>query len=339
MNWKRWLVAAVGLSVAALILVLLWTVEPGTWEALARLHPGWFAAALGVHVLSWLFWGVRIHLLAQGLGVRIGVRRATQVVVASLFPAAITPAHVGGEVMRIYLLKREGLSYGDATAVTMGERVLDSLLLFVAFPLGVLVFARILAEQAWAATFLWITVAFFIAVLALLLLLLAKLEWAMKVVERLLRKPALRERIREEVLRFRSSLVTTIVRRRRTAFLGFLCTAGFWVSEFAVPSFLLLALGMDPLWRASMAAQSILILFVLVPITPGGSGMMEATAALLYAPLGLGAVLGVFILLWRFIIYYTNLIVGGLASLRELGEMGRILQGGRQPGPGEPGRP
>jgi uncharacterized protein (TIRG00374 family) len=326
MKWKRWLLVALALSVAALVAVLLWTVEPGTWSALASLHPGWLALAVGVHALSWLFWGLRIHLLAMGLGARVAPGRATQVVVASLFPAAITPAHFGGELMRIYLLKREGLSYGDATALTMGERVLDSLLLFVAFPLGVLTFAPVLASQGWAQSFLWVTVGFFVGVLALFALLLWKLELAMGLLERLLRRPHLKERIREEVLRFRASLVTLILRRRGLALAGFGCTVGFWLCEFAVPSFVLLALGLDPAWHLSMAAQSILILFVLVPLTPGGSGVMEVTAALLYAPLGLGGLLGVFLLLWRFIIYYVNLMVGALASLKELGGMSEVLE-------------
>ncbi len=326
MKWKGWLLAALGLSVAALVAVLLWTVGPGTWSALASLHPAWLAAAVGVHGLSWLFWGVRIHLLARGLGARISPGRATQVVVASLFPAAITPAHFGGELMRIYLLKREGLGYGDATALTMGERVLDSLLLFAAFPIGVLAFAPVLASGGWAQSFLWVTMGFFAALLALLVLLLWKLELAMGLLERLLRKPHLKERIREEVLRFRSSLATLILRRRGLALAGFGCTVGFWLCEFAVPSFVLLALGLDPAWQLSMAAQSILILFVLVPLTPGGSGVMEATAALLYAPLGLGGLLGVFVLLWRFIIYYVNLLVGALASLKEMGQLGAVLE-------------
>lgn len=326
MKWKRWLLVALGLSVGALVGVLLWTVEPGTWRALATLHPGWLAAAVGVHTLSWCFWGVRIHLLARGLGARIGAGRATQMVVASLFPAAITPAHFGGELMRIYLLKREGLSYGDATALTMGERVLDSILLIAAFPLGVLAFAPVLATQGWAQSFLWVTVGFFAGVLALFVLLLWKLELAMGLLERLLRRPHLRERIREEVLRFRSSLVTLILRRRGLALVGFGCTVGFWLCEFAVPSLVLLALGLDPAWWTSMAAQSILILFVLVPLTPGGSGVMELTAALLYTPLGLGGLLGVFLLLWRFIIYYVNLIVGALVSFKEMGRLGAVLE-------------
>ena len=82
---------------------------------------------------------------------------------------------------------------------------------------------------------------------------------------------------------------------------------------------ILLALGLPPFWVESYAAQALLLIIVMLPTTPGSSGVAELGMAALYGVL-LGAshqyLLGVFVLLFRFITYHMNMICGAIFQYR-----------------------
>ena len=92
-----------------------------------------------------------------------------------------------------------------------------------------------------------------------------------------------------------------------------------WSTGFLIPSMILLALGLPPLWFESYAAQALLLIIVILPTTPGSSGVTELGMAALYGVL-LGAshqyLLGVFVLLFRFITYHMNVICGAIFQYR-----------------------
>jgi hypothetical protein len=86
-----------------------------------------------------------------------------------------------------------------------------------------------------------------------------------------------------------------------------------------IPSMLLLALGLPPYFIESYAAQALLLIIVMLPTTPGSSGVTELGMAGLYGVL-LGSsqqyLLGVFVLLFRFISYHMNIICGAIFQYR-----------------------
>jgi uncharacterized protein (TIRG00374 family) len=55
-----------------------------------------------------------------------------------------------------------------------------------------------------------------------------------------------------------------------------------------------------------------------IPLTPGNSGIAELSTATIYSTFVSTSVLGIFILGWRIVTYYLNIIVGGLVSIRIL---------------------
>ncbi|WP_243670997.1 flippase-like domain-containing protein [Methanoculleus chikugoensis] len=55
---------------------------------------------------------------------------------------------------------------------------------------------------------------------------------------------------------------------------------------------------------------------MMIPLTPpGGSGVAEIGATSLYSLFVPSAIVGVFVLLWRLIFYYLNILLGLLSSL------------------------
>ena len=124
------------------------------------------------------------------------------------------------------------------------------------------------------------------------------------------------KRINTEVDNFRNSMVcfagekTAIVKASILTFL-------FWSTGFMIPSMILLGLGLPPYFIESYAAQILLLVIVMMPTTPGSSGVAEGGIYLLYGVLiNSEPLLLVFILLYRFISFHMNLIVGAVFMQR-----------------------
>jgi uncharacterized protein (TIRG00374 family) len=108
--------------------------------------------------------------------------------------------------------------------------------------------------------------------------------------------------------------------KEKKSFIGaVVLTILMWSTGFMIPSMLLLSLGLDPFFIESYAAQALLLIIVMLPTTPGSSGITELGMAALYGVI-LGSshqyLLGVFVLLFRFISYHMNLICGAIFQYR-----------------------
>jgi uncharacterized protein (TIRG00374 family) len=57
-------------------------------------------------------------------------------------------------------------------------------------------------------------------------------------------------------------------------------------------------------------------MIMMIPLTPGSVGIAEVSIAAFYSTIIPLPLVGVFVLLWRLILYYFNVIVGLIASLR-----------------------
>jgi glycosyltransferase 2 family protein len=99
-----------------------------TYKVLSSINIKFVLLALSLHLLSWVFWSLRIQLLALTVGHGISFNLAFKTTLASNFLASLTPSAAGGEPMRIKMLADDGMSYGSATAVVLAERLLDSFL-------------------------------------------------------------------------------------------------------------------------------------------------------------------------------------------------------------------
>ena len=104
-------------------------------------------AALVIHIFSFVIWGLRIKSMTGALGHKIGLLRSFEIVVSGTFIAALTPSSIGGEPFRILLLRQDKMPVGQATAVILGERVLDAVLLLLAVPFSLYLFHGMLSDS------------------------------------------------------------------------------------------------------------------------------------------------------------------------------------------------
>ncbi|MDY6865938.1 MAG: lysylphosphatidylglycerol synthase transmembrane domain-containing protein, partial [Halobacteriota archaeon] len=120
---KRLLIISLSISIVAIIVILIFTIDDETIESLASIRPEFLIISMLVYLLSILTWSLRIKVISEGIGDRISLRECTTILMSSLFAAAITPSKAGGEPVRIILMSRDRMSVGDATAVILGERI------------------------------------------------------------------------------------------------------------------------------------------------------------------------------------------------------------------------
>ena len=120
------------------------------------------------------------------------------------------------------------------------------------------------------------------------------------------------DRINTEVDNFHDSMVFFLGDGKKAFIIAGFLTVLYWSTGFMIPSMLLLGLGMQPFFIESYAAQVLLLVIIMMPTTPGSSGMTELGVGGLYTVLIGSSLIGIFVLLFRLITYHMNLIAGAI---------------------------
>jgi len=322
----KWIWISIAFSIVVLVAVMITTYDKNTIDYLLHFNPYFLLLAIGLRTGSLVFWALRIQKMAESLGYKIPFLYSFNLVMANLLAGAITPGQAGGEPVRVHELYRADVKVGDATAIVIMERVLDGVVLTL---MGIA--AMLMLGGIWKSLSIEVIVAmlvawtFMIGIVVLLIfaarkperakgLMIRVLSWAQRKSpgERLKRTIAFAN---QEIDNFFTALNYFTSRGRRGLLYGTIFTTLFWSSEFFVASLLLIALGQPPFIAESFLFQLIIAVVMMVPLTPGSSGIAELSATSLYVLIIPSSIVGVFVLLWRALLYYFNIIVGLVASL------------------------
>jgi len=327
------MIIALTLSIVIIIVILYFTIDTSTLNKLSSVNIKYefFVIAIFLNILYWILWGARIKVLSNAIdnNIKVGLWKSTKIVIANLFLAGITPSMAGGEPVRIHLLNKDGMSFGCATAAVLGERLLDAIFILILVPIAVFIFKNKPGVQFLSAG-LWIGVFVFILLLLFFLYALIKPErikaFLIKINKKLSRFTKKKEsqskvivRINKEVDNFHMSMTHFVGEGRKAFFKASILTILFWSTGFMIPSMILLGLGLPPFFVESYAAQVLLLVIIMMPTTPGSTGVAEIGIYGLYGVLigtGSASLIGVFIILYRFITYHMNLIAGAFFMQR-----------------------
>lgn len=345
------IIASFSLSIIFIILILYFTVKPEDFIKLTLINIRYefFIIAIILNFISWCIWGLRLKILscAAESNICISWWESTRIVMANLFLAGITPSMAGGEPVRIYLLNKDGMSFGCATASVLGERLLDAIFLLICVPFGFFIF-RDKINIGYIS--LGLTIGIFIFLLAIFLFLYAIfipekvkkiLFWINKKLSRFSKKKEKKskiiDRINREVDNFHSSMMVFLKEKKNAFLTGGFLTFIMWLTAWLIPSMILFGLGIRHNIIYAIVAQIFLIIIIMLPTTPGSAGVTELGVAGLYSfiindalisyghPLinilggrepALLALTGVFVILFRFITYHMNIIIGALFQYR-----------------------
>jgi uncharacterized protein (TIRG00374 family) len=317
---------SIGFSLLVLVVILFFTINENTLTYLKAINPLFLLLAFMTHVLTMCFWALRVQKMSGSLGYRIGFFYSLNLVFANLLAAAVTPAQAGGEPVRIHELYKANVPLGDATAIVIMERVLDGIALA-----GLAAFSMIVLTDQWQSlgavseVMVFVTWIFVSGCLVLFYLAIRRPDVVKKVVNRCtlyLTKTWENERVEELLLRadkeidnFQTATIRFIHTAKGGLCWGMLFTLLYWVSEIVTASLILIGLGQPPLILESFVIQLILAILMMMPLTPGSSGIAEIGATSMYALFIPASIVGIFVVIWRVVLYYFNIALGILSSI------------------------
>jgi uncharacterized protein (TIRG00374 family) len=326
---RSWFALSVLFSLTVIALVFATTFTEETIGYILNFNVFFLLLAIAFRLLALAIWGLRIQVMSGSLGYRVPLPHCVNMVLASLLAGTITPGQAGGEPVRVHELYRSGVKLGDAAAVVIMERVLDGVILTVMGIILMTLMTRFFWSSFSPGLYLLVIIAWILMISFLVIPVLAirypemTKKVLMKLVNWLVPKlswwssspQALVELADKEI----DNLFTSMARFAGTARMGLLgggiTTGLFWVTEFLVASFILMGLGLGPAVIESFFFQILIAIINMIPLTPGSSGITELSTSSLYALIIPTGMIGIFVLLWRFITFYLNIILGAIAGL------------------------
>jgi uncharacterized protein (TIRG00374 family) len=335
-KYEKCLIITLLISVLSIALVAGLTFNSETLDALRKIKLEYILAAALAHVLLYLIWGLRIKVLCESLGYAISSLKAIEIVISSSFFAAITPAFAGGELLKLHLLYKNDMPLGRATAVVVGERFLDALIIFSSLPFALFILGNMLPDRRFDVV---IMIANLIVLISLFLFIYGvwKPEKVKYLIQEITRKLAplmgkrtdaaltnLMEKVDMEIDHFHDSVRIYLSEGKKGLLLGVIYTILFWVIDFYLLVLILEGLSQTPSILTVFAAQVIIAVIIIVPATPGASGVAELGAASIFSIFVGSSILGITVIAWRALTYHMNLVVGGFMSLKVLKDMDLI---------------
>lgn len=317
-SFRTGLLAAVILSICGLGLAGR-GFSPGEMLAiLGRFKPLYLGLAFVLSFGLWVAEAVRVQVILDLLGEKMPFHRALTVALSTAFALGVTPFGAGGPPVQTYLLTRYGISLDKSLTVAAVQ---------AAWTLGF--FLPVLPLALWlgfghnpgeVGSLLLLGISW-------LLLLVLGVGWLLRyprfiylatvrlcrfVPGRLSRRRhSLARRVYHEVLLFSRTFALMLRSKARGLIPVTLWTVVTWGCVFLNGPLLLEGIGIPAPWL-QVVAQQIVIYFVISTIPlPGGSGLAEMGAALVFKPLLPSHFLGGFIAVWRFFTYYLQIIIGG----------------------------
>lgn len=325
-------VLSIGISVLCFALVLNYAkAEAGAWRSLLSVGFKTLIVSLGIVVLSWIVDALRLKTLTSALTKNVSFWDAFKISMMGSFMAGVTPSDTGGEPLKVYFLHKEGLSIGESTAVVTLSAFLHAtsrLVLWILVPLVMLI-----SGVSWQFnSVVKATLTFGVLVYLLFVGLFALVTFWPKSVEtitlricssRILRH-VISEKTAASVVRraceiasdFRNG-IQKVKQRGGHVGLAALLSIAYWILIISVPVFILRGLGDNvATLEVFCVSMTVYLIMAYVP-TPGASGGAEIGSALFFAPILPAKILGVFVVVWRFVTYYTTLAIGGTMVIFE----------------------
>jgi uncharacterized protein (TIRG00374 family) len=316
-------------------ILLIFTMRDETWMGMKEIRPLYLVAAFLLSMAHHYFDCIRLQVLTWATGTRIGFMRAAEFTFGGLFLGAVTPFQSGGIPLQIYILTKEGMSVGQGSAVLIMRGLLVLLLVIFIMPPLVPFYREIVSDTLIQNIFRYLVilyaVLFFLFMSALFRT--KRMKSRSQGLGRFLRRRRIVKTDRfDRFIEFAFKEVEDLKQvtldyfGRQKAKLGLaLLLSVFSIGTFVfIAPTLVLGMGLEVPVATAVFIQIILTyLLVFVP-TPGGSGVAEAGSASLYSVIVPTALLGIYVVLWRFFTAYLGQIIGSFFVLRLLRTTGDL---------------
>lgn len=281
----------------------------------------WIFMALIATVFRDLGYIYRIRVLSDG---HLSWRQSFNVTFLWEFASALTPSVVGGSGIAMFIIGREGIPLGRATAIVLVTALMDELFYVFMVPITFLLvgmdnlFPAQLDKAFWGLpirTIFWIGYAFILAMVAVIFYGVFFRPRAFKFLLLNIFRLRFLRRWRPMIIKIGDDIAITSEELRgkpkRFWAKAFGATVFSWGSRFLVINFIAAAFFNIGDHLLLYARQLVMWVILLISPTPGSSGVAEVAFAGFFRDLlpTLGFI-GAIAIIWRFFSYYLYLFIG-----------------------------
>lgn len=316
-------------TILSICVVIVFTTDRKTFHALRLINPRFLTLSLLMICLSWYFDVLRLKVLIRAVGLKLSLMYGAKAILAYTFLSNITPTSGGGGPILIYMLNQKGVTFGKATAITFLRTTITLIFFVVGGPIIIYFHRELLSSVSLKMVFDYMAIILTVIVLFFAYLYFAPLS-ARKNLDLLFdylekftflkgKSSRLKHSLLHVVDEFKSSLREFFQDERWRLGLVVFYTALMITSQFLVAPMILKGLGCDVKILNTFMIQGVLNFMLYYAPTPGGSGISEGIGYALFASLAPSHIMGIFLVIWKFLTNYIWTIAGGLITAKSIG--------------------
>lgn len=286
----------------------------------------WFYVGFGffVQFLVWLAKACRMCAITGGMGYHVPLTRFFQIYMATCFVSHVTPFNSGGTPLEVYLLTKQGIAVGTASAITVVDLGLNTAMFLILAVIAAISnfgeFTGMLRGGRTGTSWLWMIGLVMVVIVAFVVLIgyyrrpHSGRGWT-KMRQFLHRKGWLDKLAREAKL-FKEGWLMLAKGNPGRIFWASLATVVYWLLYLLLAPLIIWALGKPVSFWDLIGAQLIFNLAQIFIPTPGGSGGSELILGYFFQSHTGVSLVGLFVLIWKVYTFYSTLILGGVFFLR-----------------------
>jgi len=331
---RLWLgvLIAVGASVAAIVLLSLFTMDHNTFKAISHVEVFSLVMVAVLVIGRWASETLRYTLIIKAVGRKLSFGKTGKSILGAAFTGAVTPYRSASFPTQVFFLTRYGLTGGEATAVSLTGGAISLLVMTVAMPIVlVLSLSKMHVSVGMSTVIICVAVIAFFAFMVAVYSMRDPSRFT-RIVRRLTpgflkRKPKYERfeaRLAKGMEDFSRSLHTLLKARKRLLIAIVLLTIVFWLSGAFVASWILRGLGYPQFfWKAMLGQMLVTSILPFTPV-PGESGVAEVAFAGVFSIFIAKNTLALVTVTWRFFMLYLPLIGLGIAFILAANDARRI---------------
>ena len=314
--------AFVVLSISVVVIIAFSNTEfKDAWSALRQMDWRWTVGLF----FCWLVYagceslGTCFYLRSQGF--KISPFRTLICTLIGFYYSNITPSAAGGQPMQINSLRKAGIPVGYGT-VAVSVRFISNQILICLTGILLMVFNRdfVYRQLGDAVWFVRLGLVCNFVPVPMILLAAFKRNWVQKLAQKLIdflaRIHLVRDKDRTmakltETLDDYHTAMMELSRSLGRILVQFLCSAASLAGLFSTIVFVYYAFGQSgtPAWQIFTLSALLFVSASYTPL-PGASGAQEGGFLLYFKGIFHSGIIGLALLVWRFITYYLFLLVG-----------------------------
>lgn len=326
----KWNILFIVLSLFFLIYYIFFVNDIRTLPSvILSLSPVWISLAIFLMLIYWLSESTVLHMIIKSLDPKARFLTSLSATMTGLFFNGITPFATGGFPMQIVMLTKYQVPLGIATTSLLSKSLVYQINLIVYTT--ILLFWKLnffvdnVSSLAYLALLGYAVNLVVIAGIFSLLYFKKPVQIALELGFKILSKfkikkdPArIKEKLDRESAQLREAFLT--LTKNKILFLKALFASMLQLTAYLlVPYAILRGFGISSpntdVVTVASAGAFVLLISAFIPL-PGGSGAAEGSFGFLFSLFLPTQIIGVSVLIWRFLTYYLSILIGALFSMR-----------------------